>query len=827
MSQTGRSRARRQSGSSSPPTPRELSPDQLRWHCDPALFEFETTESIATLTRLVGQDRGTHAISMGLSFTAPGYNVYVAGPVGTGRSTEVRTQLDEFARHQKAPSDWCYVHNFVDPYRPVAVELPSGRGPDLRRDMERFVTACRREIPRALESDQYQERRSGILQRIEGQRDGLLSTLRAAADRLGFVTQVTPMGIVNAPLLAPGKPMSPEAFELLPPQRQAEIRAAGQELQRLADETLLDIHRLERDAREQFRALERDAALFAIGHLLDELKATYNSSAKLGSYLDAVRVDILDHLDDFHASEQAESQGREMGRAAFSERYGVNVLVSQAADHGTPVVNEPNPTYYNLLGRIDYRASMGAMSTDFSLIKPGALHRANGGFLSVQARDLLINPYAWEALKRSLRDAEVRIENLGEQYSAFPTTALKPEPIPLHVKVVLIGDLMTYLMLLNLDEDFGKLFKVKAQFAGEMTRSPETIRAYAEFVALQAAEEHLLPFHRSAIVEIIEHSARLAEHQERLLAQFNTIANLIVECDHWARDAGATLVQREHVIHALDDQDWRANLIESEVQRAIDENAIAIDVTSELAGQVNGLSVLSVGDHTFGRPSRITARIGMGSDGVVNIEREVKLSGRTHDKGVLILGGYLLGTYAQNAPLALSARITFEQVYDEVDGDSASGAELCALISGLAEVPIRQGIAMTGSVNQFGQIQAVGGVTRKIEGFFEVCRSRGLTGNQGVILPAPNVRHLMLRPEVIEAVAQGAFHIWAVETIDDAIELLTGRPGGVIREDGTYPPESIHGRAQARLAHFAKSLQQHGFARDSLHQVADRVDGHA
>lgn len=779
--------------------------ERLRWICDTTALGFETTASLTPLSRLVGQDRGAHALTLGLNLSAPGYNVYVAGPVGTGRSTEVRHQLEDFAARQKPPSDWCYVHNFDDPYRPVAIELPPARGPELRRDMERFVSACRREIPRALESDQFQERRSALFQHLESQREGLLSTLRATADRLGFMTQVTPMGIVNAPLLSPGKPMSPEAFELLPPAKQAEIRSAGQELQRLADDTIMDIHRLEREAREQLRELEREAALFAIGHLLDELRSAYVAQDKLGRYFDALRTDLLEHLEEFRPAESSDQ--REMGRAAATDRYQVNVLVTQSDLSGAPVVNEPNPTYYNLLGRVDYRAMMGAMATDFTLIQPGALHRANGGCLSVQARDLLINPFAWDALKRSLRDSEVRIENLGEQHSAFPTTTLKPEPIPLRVKVVILGDLTTYLMLLRYDEDFGKLFKIKAQFSAEMERSETTVQAYAEFMALQVAEQGLLPFHREAVGVIVEESARLAEHQERLIARFDGVANIAVEADHWARQAGAELVLREHVVKAIQDQEWRANLIETEVQRAIDERTIAIDVSGQMIGQVNGLSILSVGDHTFGRPSRITARTGRGSDGVVNIEREVKLSGRTHDKGVLILSGYLLGTYAQRTNLTLSAKLTFEQVYDEVDGDSASGAELCALISSLAGAPIQQGIAMTGSVNQFGQIQAVGGVTRKIEGFFEVCRARGLSGQQGVIVPAANTRHLMLRQEVVEAVATGQFHIWAIDSIDQALEILTGQTAGKPDGSGGFPPDSVHGRAQARILESARAAE--------------------
>lgn len=783
-----------------------LPPQQLRWRCDPGTLRFETTSEVPPLESMVGQDRGSRAVDFGISLDHPGYNIFVAGPRGTGRSTVVRQRLREAAARRPAPADWCYLHNFQDPYRPIAVRLPAGQAPELKQDMDRFIAGCHREIPRVLESEQFQERRGAIVKRLENQRDALLETLRQTAEQREFSTQITPMGVVNVPMLGPGKPLTPEAFELLPESKQAEIRAAGQELQRLTEDCMLDIRRLERETREQLRTLEREAALFAVGHLLGELRTRYAAHARVVEHLRAVENDLLDHLDEFRSAEPRESPP--FISASADERYRVNVLVSQGKDAGAPVVFEPNPTYYNLLGRIDYRAMVGAMATDFTLVKPGALHRSNGGFLAIQARDLLVNPFAWDALKRALRDAEIRVENLGEQFSSFPTASLKPEPIPLNVKVVLIGDLLTYLLLFRLDEDFAKLFKVKSEFAAAMPRTDEAVADYAAFISTQARALDLRPFHRDAVALVIEHGARLDEHQQRLSTRFNAVCNLIVEAHHWAKEAGSDLVRAEHVSRALTEQDGRAGLIEDEVQRLIDEGTINIDTSSEVVGQVNGLSILDLGDFSFGRPSRITARTGLGSEGVVNIEREVKLSGPTHNKGVLILSGYLLGAYAQQRPLAVSARLTFEQVYDEVEGDSASGAELCALISSLADVPIRQNIAMTGSVNQRGEIQAVGGVTRKVEGFFAVCRARGFTGQQGVIIPESNVRHLMLEPEVVEAAERGEFHVWAVRTIDEALEVLTGVAAGARSAEGSYPDESIHGRAANRIAEFARRLAE-------------------
>ena len=569
------------------------------------------------------------------------------------------------------------------------------------------------------------------------------------------------------------------------------------------------VRRIEREAHEQVHALDREAVSFAVGHLLDALRTKYAQVHAVIEHLDGVQADLVAHLEEFRGTEPEPGPPTPMppfaGERAY-KRYGANVLVTNTPAAGAPVVLESNPTYYNLLGRVDYRAAVGAMHTDFQLIRPGALHRANGGYLVLQARDVLLSPFAWDALKRALRDGELRIENLGEQFSAFPTATLKPAPIALKVKVVLIGDLQTYMLLYGLDPDFQRLFKVKAQFGPYMDRSPETMLAYAAFVSGQVNAHGLLPFGSDAVARVIEHGARLAEHQARLATSFEAIDDLLVESDHVARGAGAELVQAPHVDAALAAREHRLNLLEEEVQREIEDGTIAIDTHTEVVGQVNGLSVLDLGDYAFGRPSRITARVGLGEEGVVDIEREVKLSGPTHSKGVLILTGYLLEQYARETPLAVSARLTFEQVYGEVDGDSASSAELYALLSALAGAPIRQGIAVTGSVNQRGEIQAVGGVVTKIEGFFAVCKSQGLDAQQGVIIPATNVQHLMLKQEVVDAVADGMFHVWAVRTVDEGIELLTGLQAGERLTDGNFRDGTLHARVQRRLGSLAERL---------------------
>lgn len=789
-----------------PPLPTQA----LRWRCDPERLGFQTTEEVPPLEATVGQDRGVEAIGFGLHLDTAGYNVYVAGPTGTGRTTTVRNYVAEAAQQRPAPPDWCYVHDFRNPSQPIAVQLATGQGPGLAREMDELIADCRREIPKVFESDQYQQRRAALVQRLQEQRDAVFQDIRTVAEQLGFAIQVTPMGIATVPLLAPGRPITPETFELLSDERKADIRQKSQQIERKVEEALLGVRRLERETHEQLHALDREAVGYAVGHLLDALRVTYAGTPRVVEHLDAVQADLVEHLDQFRATEPDGGVQALLTRPHAYERYRVNVLVTHEPTGGAPVVFEPNPTYYNLLGRIDYRVSLGAMETDVTLVKPGALHRANGGFLVLQARDLLVSPFAWDVLKRSLRDQEIRVENLGEQWSAFPTASLKPQPIALNVKVILIGDLLTHGLLYHLDEDFHKLFKVKAQFGPYMDRSDESIRAYASFVSNQVRLHGLVPFGKDAVARIVEHGARLADHQDRLSTEFDAIAELVVEADFRARQGQASVVSARHVDEALVERERRLNLLEEELQRTITEGTIAIDTRAKLVGQVNGLSVVDLGDYVFARPSRITAQVGMGFEGVINLEREVELSGPLHSKGVLVLSGYLLGAYAQEIPLALSARVTFEQVYGEVEGDSASSAELYALLSSLSGLPIAQGVAVTGSVNQYGYIQSVGGVSEKIEGFFVVCKAQGLTGEQGVIVPEANMRHLMLAHEVLDAIDRHQFHVWAVSSVDQGIELLTGVAAGIRAADGSYPPGTVHARVQERLSGLATRLAEFG-----------------
>jgi predicted ATP-dependent protease len=785
----------------------------LRWRCDPDELGFATTRDVPSLEGTVGQERGVDAVAVGLALDTAEFHVFVAGPSGSGRTTTVQTLVSHEAGRRPAASDWCYLHNFKEPAQPIAVELPPGRGPELANDLDDLVADVRREIPRVFEGEQYRQRQADLARHLREQRDALFQEVGALAERLEFAVEFTPTGVITVPLLEPGKPMTEEGFRLLPEEKQADLRVKMQNITHRAEEVLLAVRSLQREFHERLHALDREVVSFAVGHLLDALRAKYAATPIVTQQLDALHTDLLTHLDEFRSTEAAQGDGPALPFVAERayDRYRANVLVTHDSSTGAPVVFEPNPTYYNLLGRVDFKASIGAMVTDFRLIRAGALHRANGGYLILQARDVLLSPFAWDALKRALRDRELRIENLGEQFSAFPTASLRPAPVPLQVKVVLIGDVMTYMLLHRLDPDFPRLFKIKAQFGPDMPRTQDTMHAYAAFVSGQVRARELLPFRADAVARVLEHGARLAEHQDRLATCFETISNLLVEAHLRARQSGAEEVQAPHVEQALAAREHRLNFFEEQLQREIVEGTIGIDTHSEVVGQVNALSVFDLEDYAFARPTRVTARVGIGEEGVVDIQREARLSGPTHSKGVLILTGYLLEQYARKVPLALSARLSFEQTYGQVDGDSASSTELYALLSAVAGLPIRQGIAVTGSMNQRGEVQAVGGVTTKIEGFFAVCQAQGLDGTQGVIIPAANVRHLMLKPEVVEAVAAGQFTVWAVRTVDEGIELLTGMPAGERRPDGSFPRDTVHGLVQHRLHKLATGLAE--FAR--------------
>ena len=789
---------------------------QLRRACDPSELPFETTESVEPLHGTFGQDRGVSALEFGVEIDDGGFNIFITGSAGSGRRTTARGYLQQVASAQPVPDDWVYVHNFADPYRPRAIRLAPGEGDKLHGRMSELIAAARREIPRAFDSENYERRKGHIVSRLQQRQQALYARVQEDAQAKAFTIEVTPSGIITVPI-ANGQPISQEQYEQLPKEAKEDIERRGRDVRERMEQALHQGRNLEKETAGKLRQLEREVALFAVGHLFEEMQHQYQDQPKLLEYLKEVQEDIPNHLDDFRGVKQEGQPAVSLdGEAALREerlaRYKVNVLVDNSATHGAPVIEEYNPVYYNLMGRLEYESRLGMMTTNFTQIKAGALHRANGGYLLLEAQDVLTSPMVWESLKKALETREARIENMGEHLSPVPASTLRPEPIPLQVKVVLIGSPVIYYLLYAQDEDFRKLFKVKADFAPDMGRSEQNVLGYGGFISGQVRERGLRHFHKGAVARIVEQGSRLVEDQYRLTTRFSEIADLLVEASFWAGKNKHDLVMAEDVDRAIGHKEYRSSLVEERVRQLIEDGTIMIDVEGAVEGQVNGLSVAMYGDYSFGTPSRITARTSIGTAGVVNVEREIKLSGPIHSKGVLILSGYLSGKYAQDYPLALSATLTFEQMYSEVDGDSASSAELYSLVSSLSGLPVRQDIAVTGSVNQYGQVQAVGGVTQKVEGFFEVCKVRGFTGDQGVILPEANVKTLMLKDEAVQAVRDGKFHIWSVRSVDEGIELLTGIPAGNRAGDGSYPTGTVHQLVDSRLRQYARRLNEYARA---------------
>ena len=794
------------------PDLQELTSDQARRVCAPEELGFESTEELPALEEVVGQERAAEAIDFGIEMEAPGFNIYVLGPPGAGRTSTLREFVERRAVGMSVPDDWCYVYNFEDPHKPLALRTPPGRGKELRTDMDALVEELKVEIPRVLESEDYQKERAQLLQEIQERQSAVFAELEKRALDAGFSVQRTPMGVAIVPT-RDGKAMSQEEYGQLPTEERQRLESEGRVFQQELNQTARRTREIEREARKIVDDLERRVVMAAVGHQIQELHEKYFQIPQVLSYLKRVGEDVLNHIQEFtpRAQEPMQTPMGPIPRPEPSfERYKVNVLVDNAAVQGAPVIVESNPTYPNLIGRIERQVQMGALVTDFTMVKPGALHRANGGFLVVEVEHLLRTPFTWDALKRALRNRQIRISELSEEFSYFSTVSLDPEAIPLDVKVVLIGDPRLYYMLYNMDKEFQELFKVKADFNTWMDRTPENVRRYAQFIRRRCQDENLLDFNQGAVARVVEYGSELMGDQTRLSTKFADICELAQEATYRARRSGGEQVSREDVQEAIDAKIRRASRIEEILRETIERGDVFIDVEGEVVGQVNGLAVMSMGDRMFGKPSRITARTFLGRAGIINIEREVKMSGPIHDKGVLILTGYLNGKYGLDRPISMSASVGFEQSYEGVDGDSASSTELYALLSSLSGFPIKQGIAVTGSVNQRGEIQPIGGVTQKVEGFFDVCRAKGFTGEQGVLIPHTNVKNLMLREEIVEAIREGKFHIWPVRAIDEGIEILTGKPVGELDADGMYPEESVNRAVEDRLAEMADRLREFG-----------------
>jgi predicted ATP-dependent protease len=781
-------------------TPSLLKPEQLYHACDAAQFAFQTTAELEDLSEMIGQMRAMDAVRFGAGIRHGGYNIFVLGPAGMGKRSMVLQFLEKRAREASGPADWCYLNNFTQPHKPQALKLPSGRGAELRKEMEQLVDYLRTAIPALFESDEYRVKAEAIQEEFNKQQEQVFKELGDEAEKQQIVLLRTPGGFAFAPTRNQ-EVLPPEEYAKLPEEEKKRIAGAINELQERLEKILSHIPQWMKERSERFKQLNRETTLATVGHMMNEVRTRFADLSEVQKYFDVVQQDMVEHADDFRKQEESTTvSGMTFVSRETFHRYRVNVLVTNGDHSGAPIVSEDNPTYSNLMGRVEHIAQLGALVTDFTLIKPGALHRANGGYLLLDVRKVLMQPFAWDGLKRALHSREIRIESLGQMYSLVSTVSLEPEPIPLDAKIVLFGDRLTYYLLQEYDPEFGELFKVAADFEERIERNADTHMLYARLISTLARKESLLPFGREAVARVIEHSARLVGDAQRLSTHLRSVADIMQEADYWGRESGHGVVAAGDVQQAIDAQIHRQDRVRGQLQEAILRGTLMIDTHGAVAGQINALSVIELGDFAFAQPTRITATSRLGEGDMVNIEREVKLSGAIHSKGVLILSSFLAARYARNQPLALSASLVFEQSYGMIDGDSASLAELCALLSNLAAVPIRQSLAMTGSVNQFGQAQAIGAVNEKIEGFFDICVAWGLNGEQGVLIPSTNVKHLMLRHDVVAAAQAGKFHIHAVDDVDQAMELLTGKSAGQLAADGSYPADSVNQRVAARLA---------------------------
>lgn len=791
--------------------PEKLNADALFKFCDPEIFTFDTTNDLPESKETIGQERALHAIDFGLSLCSGGFNIFILGEHGTGKMTTVRSFLSQKALAEPVPKDWCYVYSFKDPDVPIAVSLDPGKAAVFQKDMDEVIKILKIEIPKVFESKEYERQRNRIVEEAQKKEKEIFTGVEEEAQQKGFSVRKSVSGLMVIPVKKTGEPLTEEEYEALDEKTRKKIDEIGKTLQEKLNDVVRLIRESEKKVKEAIAKLEKDAALSAVGHLIDELKHKYGEYEKIAAYLDEAKEDILEHLEDFKVQEEQTPQLAFM-RLPKSEptfaRYTVNVLVNNSDCKGAPCIFESNPTYYNLFGRIEHKIQYGLAITDFTMIKAGSLHRANGGYIVIDALDLLRNIFAYDALKRAIRDKEARIEDVWEQYRLMSTTSLKPGAIPLDVKVILVGNPYLYYLLYNLDEEYKELFKVKADFDSRMNRTDENVKKYAAFVAALCREEKLLPFDRAGVAKVIEVSSRLADHQNKLSARFNDVADVLREAVYWASKSGSSVVSGSHVQMAIDEKLYRTNRIEELLREMILEGTIIVDTAGEKVGQINGLAVLDLGDYSFGKASRITARSYTGKAGVVNIERETKMSGKIHEKAILIISHYLGSRYATKKPISLSTSITFEQLYDMIEGDSATCAELYALLSSIANVPLKQSIAITGSMDQNGEVQPIGGVNEKIEGFFDLCRIIGLDGSHGVIIPARNMKHLMLKHDVIEAVKEGKFFIYPISKVDEGLELLTGRQVGELGEDGTYPEGTINYLVVRRLTEISDAFEK-------------------
>jgi len=787
----------------------ELPFEKVRKICEPSGMQCKTSEELSLLEGIIGQERAVKALKFGLEIKQSGFNIYAAGLPGTGKKTVVTDFLEEIAEGKPVPSDLCYVNNFRNSYEPRGLRLPSGRGKELQSDLKKLIEETRNLLPKAFESEDYALKKDAKLKEIEEEKKGLLTSLNERAQKEGFVLRSTPIGVLIIPVVK-NQPLSDQDLLGLPQEMRVAIEGKREKLRIELRSAMRQLRELQRKIDDELQKLNREIANYTFGHLIEGLREKYEKVPDIISYLEEVKKDILDNLQEFIKGPEAQKTPFPLPwvKELPFRKYEVNVIVDNSSLKGAPVVNELNPTHQNLFGRIQKEAQFGVLTTDFTMIRGGSLHKANGGFLVVEAIDLVRNLFSYDSLKRALTNKCITIEEPGERLGYITTKGLRPEPTPLDVKVIIIGDPLIYQQLYMLDPDFKELFKVKADFDTTMNRTEENVQRYASFVCTFCQKENIKHLNSSGLAKVIEYGSRLANDQEKLSTRFGEIADILREADFYATQERSENVDAKHVRKAIDEKVYRSNLIQEKIREMIERNILLIDTDGEAVGQVNGLSVMSLGDFTFGAPSRVTASVGLGREGIIDIQREAKMAGPIHTKGVMILGGYLAEKYTQDKTLSLSARIVFEQSYGMVEGDSASSTELYSILSALSETPIKQGLAVTGSVNQKGEVQAIGGVNEKIEGFYEVCKAKGLTGTQGVLIPQSNVQNLMLKEEVVEAVKDGRFHIFPVETIDQGIEFLTGTKAGVKRSDGTFEEGTLNYKVSQKLRAMAEKLKE-------------------
>lgn len=789
----------------------KLKVEDLYKHCDPDMFKFKTTDDVPPLEGTLGQERALRALDFGISLEDSKFNIFLLGEDGTGKMSTIKAILSKKSLGEPVPSDWCYVYNFKDPDAPIAISLEPGRVGTFQKDMDELVKILKVEIPKVFDSKEYDKQKNLIVEGFQKKQKDLFSSLEDEAKAKGFAIRKAVSGLLIVPIKKTGEPLNEEEFDALETSVKKRIDEIGKSLQEKLDDVVRNLRDGEKLVKEMLAKLEREAALSAVGHLIDELKNKYSDNEKIIAYFDNVREDVLAHLDDFKTQEEQQTPALPFLKMPKNEpsfaRYTVNALVNNKECKGAPCIFESNPTYFNLFGRIEHKIQYGIAMTDFSMIKGGSLHKANGGYIVINVLDLLKNIFAYDALKRAIRNREIKIEDVWEQYRLVSTTTLRPEAVPLNVKVILLGAPYLYYALYNMDEEYRELFKVKADFDSRMDRTEENMVKYASFIATKCKSEKLSPFDKTGIVKIIEFGSRLAEDQAKLSSKFSEITDLIKESSYWASKSNSKIVKCEHVEKAIDERIYRNNRIEERIRDMMTEDTLIVDTSGAKAGQINGLAVLDTGDYRFGKPSRITAKAYAGKAGVMNIERETKMSGKIHEKAILIITNYIGSKYAAKKPVSLSASITFEQLYDMVEGDSATCAELYALLSSIADVPLKQSYAVTGSMDQNGDVQPIGGVNEKIEGFFELCKLRGLDGSHGVIIPKRNVKHLMLKKNVVEAVKNGKFSIYPIEKMEDGIEILTGMPAGKMKDDGTYPENTFNYLVAKRLTEISEAMK--------------------